>query len=119
MALLEPKNQQKPGIFTGSSVTLSQSIRQGQTSWIGSLVVRESRDLRDNFFEKKTLKNRHFGLHFLSRNQTETAVPSSEFVYFQFRILGAEKPTWGEGKTSKLASQYSSCGIYKHAPPAF
>jgi len=26
---------------------------------------------------------------------------------------------WGGGITSKLASQWPSWGIYKHAPPAF
>ena len=45
---------------------------------------------------------------------------NSNFQWRIFIFLAAEKPLFGGGGiTSKLASQWPSWGIYKHAPPIF
>ena len=109
--LIFEKKAKTPGkLFTGCSDTLSQSIGRGRIRRARSLVVRESRNWSDKVFAKKNVLLAYF------LNRAETAIPRPPRNTFFFGRWRAN--FWG-GITSKLAGQYPSWGIYKHAPTAF
>ena len=102
----------KPGkIFTLCFGPKSQSIGRGRISREGALDHRESRERRDKIFAAKTVKRQNFQ----KKNGS-----GKHFSVGNFHFFGRGKTNfWGGGITSKLASQWPSWGIYKHAPPVF
>ena len=86
--MLKPKNggkNQRTKIFTICSGTLSQSIGRGRISREGSLVVRESRERRDNIFDEKNA----IWPEILNRKQ--------QFSMGNFHLVGRTRATFEGG----------------------
>ena len=102
-------------IIVWRSCPPSQSIGRGRISREGALDHRESRERRDKIFAEKTENAKNFKKIFWIRKTGK-----QRFQWGTFIFLAAGKLTFLEGGiTSKLASQWPSWGIYKHAPPVF
>ena len=86
--------------------------------WAGSLVVRESRHLRDRISDKNSKKRKKWVCFFFKSGRGACASRFQSCGFFHF--FGRGKTNfWGGGTTSKLARQWPSLGIYKHAPALF
>ena len=107
----------KPGkIFTLCFGPKSQSIGRGRISREGALDHRESRERRDKIFAAKTVTVKRQK----SKKIKKSFGSGKQFSVGNFHFFGRGKTNFfGGGITSKLASQWPSWGIYKHAPPVF
>jgi len=110
----QSSNAQKLGkssVFTLCFGPKSQSIGRGRISREGALDHRESRERRDKIFAAQTVKRQ--------KNQKKKWIRKTVFSG-EFSFFGRGKTNFGGGGiTSKLAGQWPSWGIYKHAPPGF
>ena len=114
LAMLKQKNQESIHLTATPAIAIdwAWSNKSGGSLWCSRESVARVENSVTETLPKKNRQN--------SRSKAAVWSLSFQWRFYLFIFLARGKANLlGGGTTSKLASQYPSWSIYKHAPPAF